>query len=498
MTFSSGQLTSFSGIVRVHPAPDSGLQASRIRLYELPAGLDWFATPNSSGAMTGEFTYLGVAATYATALTLDSFVNTNLTGLSGGVYSLIVPAASGAIVITGTVQRLNTAGTASAVMRLTLGGDNTGNNTLSGNITEVGTNSATLGLIKTGSGRWILSGASSSFTGAITIDGGTLSAQSNAGLGASTAAVTVTSPGVLELSGGVTVNKAGTQLTLHASDPITSVGDNTLQFATLPLAGTTTFTVGSGNALRLINSGAISGSAGITKDGVGELELGTGASSYSGTCTVSAGTLTVKSMNDQSAFGVFGNSTNRVALTGTLKFNGSANANTNKVELQGAAPSLDASGTSGATATFTSFAQTNTARTLTLTGSGEGIISATLANSTQATGVTKAGSGLWRLTGPVTIGGAVAVNEGRLRIQTATSNASMTSTVTVGASGVLELITEELASSSSTAGRVAGTGNMTVSGELKTRGGVTQKGQVRYGGNLTFNAGSKLYIGAAA
>ena len=44
----------------------------------------------------------------------------------------------------------------------------------------------------------------------------------------------------------------------------------------------------------------------------------------------------------------------------------------------------------------------------------------------------------------------------------------------------------------------AGTGNVVVNGIVKTRGGTTQKGQVRYGGNVVFNAGSSLYIGAAA
>jgi hypothetical protein len=71
--------------------------------------------------------------------------------------------------------------------------------------------------------------------------------------------------------------------------------------------------------------------------------------------------------------------------------------------------------------------------------------------------------------------------------------------VTIGASGTVELITDTLASSGATAGEVLGTGNVTCNGgTIKTRGGTTQKGQVRYGGNLTFGSGSTLYIGAAA
>jgi hypothetical protein len=71
--------------------------------------------------------------------------------------------------------------------------------------------------------------------------------------------------------------------------------------------------------------------------------------------------------------------------------------------------------------------------------------------------------------------------------------------VTIGASGTVELVTNTLASSGAGNGEVLGTGNVTVNGgTIKTRGGTTQKGQVRYGGNLTFGAGSSLYIGAAA
>jgi hypothetical protein len=45
---------------------------------------------------------------------------------------------------------------------------------------------------------------------------------------------------------------------------------------------------------------------------------------------------------------------------------------------------------------------------------------------------------------------------------------------------------------------VTGASNVTVSGTLVTGSGVNQRGQCRYGGNLTFAAGSVLAIGAAA
>jgi hypothetical protein len=46
-------------------------------------------------------------------------------------------------------------------------------------------------------------------------------------------------------------------------------------------------------------------------------------------------------------------------------------------------------------------------------------------------------------------------------------------------------------------GKVTGDGNVSVTGNLAVRA-ATQNGCARYGGNLTFNAGSKLRIGVAA
>ena len=66
----------------------------------------------------------------------------------------------------------------------------------------------------------------------------------------------------------------------------------------------------------------------------------------------------------------------------------------------------------------------------------------------------------------------------------------------VAAGATLKLITGLNPSLGS--GRVLGTSNVSVSGNLRTDGSVAQKGQMRYGGNLTFQAGAKLYVGSLA
>ena len=496
VTFSAGQLASFNGIVRVKTVPDVSFQAARIRLYELPGGLDWFAVPNNAGAMTGEFTYLGSAATYATNLTLDNYGNTSTASLTGGIYSLIVPNTSGALNITGTVQRLNTAGTASARMSLTLGGTNTGNNTLSGDISEVGTNSAILGITKVGAGRWVLSGANSSHTGIHTVSAGTLSAQSAKALGSATSAggVTISGTGKLELSGGITLNKSATAFTIHQTSPITSVGDNTVQTAGITLGGTTTFDVTTGNRLAIANSGAITDGAstfGLTKTGDGELALAAFANTYDGAVTVTAGTLAIGSV------GALGTGVATVQLTGNLKYTGTGETLSRATLLNGSAPSFEASG-SGAL-TVSNLSTSVSTKTLTLKGSNTGAntITSSLTDNSGILSLAKEDAGKWVVT-IRTYSGSTAVNAGTLRCE-ATNSATTTGAVTIGASGTVELVTNTLASSGTGNGEVLGTGNVTCNGGIiKTRGGTTQKGQVRYGGNLTFGAGSSLYIGAAA
>jgi hypothetical protein len=77
-----------------------------------------------------------------------------------------------------------------------------------------------------------------------------------------------------------------------------------------------------------------------------------------------------------------------------------------------------------------------------------------------------------------------------------TAGANTLSGTTNVTGGTLRLTTELDVSSPAT-GRVLGTTNTTVSNgaAIRTSTGTAQKGRMRYGGNLTFNSGSALYIG---
>lgn len=496
-TFPLGYLTSFGGTVGVLAFPAASQKYAKARFYELPGALKFIAYgSNTTPLIACDLIYLGSGQTKATNIIVDSITSSSPTGLTTGTYSLIQSGVSGALVISGTVTRTNSSAIASARMSLTLGGTNTANNTLSGDISEVGTNGAILGLTKVDAGRWVLSGANSSHTGIHTVSAGTLSAQSAKALGSATSAggVTISGTGVLELAGGVTLNKSATVFTIHQTSPITSVGDNTVQTAGITLGGTTTFEVTTGNRLAIANSGAISDGAstfGITKTGDGELALAAFSNTYDGAVTVTAGTLAIGSV------GALGTGVATVQVTGNLKYTGTGETLSRATQLNGSAPSLEASG-SGALTVSTLSSSVST-KTLTLKGSNTGAntITSSLTDNSGVLSLAKEDAGKW-VVGVRAYTGTTALNAGTLRCESANS-ATTTGAVTIGASGTVELITGTLASSGAGNGKVLGTSNVTCDGgTIKTRGGTTQKGQVRYGGNLTFGAGSSLYIGAAA
>lgn len=379
----------------------------------------------------------------------------------------------------------------------------TGLSAITGNFTATtGTN----GLRKLGTGQWSLSG-NNTYTGSTLIEAGTLVGSSNTALGAATSSgsSTISGTGQLVVSGGYSVNKSLTDFSVtNTSNPIqASGGTGTFRTKGLSLASsaTTTFNVASGDTLVLSteNAGVISGtSAAITKTGVGTLRLPASANTYTGAVTVTQGVLEVGSVANASVAAAWGAASSAVAVSSTLSYIGATGSSSRAVQMTGSAPTLDASGAGALT--LSNVTQDTTAKTMTVRGtnSDANTISSAIANNTGVVSLAKEDAGKWVLSGALSYTGTTAVNGGTLRVQTANSN-TISGAVTIGASGTVELVTDTLASTSASSGEVLGTGNVTVSGGVvKTRGGGTQKGQVRYGGNLTFGAGSTLYIGAAA
>lgn len=249
-------------------------------------------TKSGSGTfvISGNNTYTGATTIGAGTLRLGS-----ATTLTSGT-AVTVTGTLDLNNFNGTIGSLAGAGTVTSSVSgnpvLTLGGDNS-STTFSGVIQNG--SATTVGITKSGSGVFILSG-NNIYTGATTISAGTLRLGSAAALATNTA-VTVT--GTLDLNGfTVTIGS------LAGAGIVTS-----------SVAGTPLLTIGAANTNTTF-SGVIQNGSGITsisKSGTGILIV-SGTNTYTGTTTVSAGTLrlgSATSLADASA----------VTVTGTLDLN---------------------------------------------------------------------------------------------------------------------------------------------------------------------------------
>ncbi len=295
--------------------------------------------------------------------------------------------------------------------------------TVSGVISDGGANYA---LATAGSGVFALTGVNT-FGGGATI-GGTSTVQINnaQSLGAVSAAAT--------LAGG----------TLEATASIASSRAFNINGAgTIQVDPTYTYSISG-----VVADGSSSGA--LTKTGAGTLNLGSSSNSYTGGTTISAGTVQLGASTSGST-GPLGAVTNSLAVgaSGTLDLN----ANTLTVG------TLTGAGTVGNSAT--------TAGGITVSGTSSfgGTIVDTLGagSSTTALTVNGAGTNVFTLTGANTYTGGTTITTGTLALA---SGASLGGTaVSVGASGVLQLVGAASGSSSVTIGS-GSAGSVSLSGAL--------------------------------
>src|SRR2546425_933880 len=265
------------------------------------------------------------AAPSGSAVTVSGGATFDLRGFSDGIGSL-----AGA----GTV----TSGAAGAVV-LTAGGNNS-STTFSG-VMQNG--SGTVALTKTGTGTLTLSGANT-YGGATTVRAGVLDVQNNTALGATAGATTVAGGAALQLDGSglvvaepVTLNGtgiAGGGALRQLANTNTWSGTITLGSAARVNADAGTLTVsggitnggfpltvgGAGNTT--ISTTAISGTGGLTKDGTGTVTL-SASNAYTGTTTVSAGSLLVNGSQGSSAVSLNGGTLGGTGTVGAITSTGS-------------------------------------------------------------------------------------------------------------------------------------------------------------------------------
>ncbi|MCA9268187.1 MAG: autotransporter-associated beta strand repeat-containing protein, partial [Planctomycetales bacterium] len=177
--------------------------------------------------------------------------------------------------------------------QITFTGTNTGANTFAMPIQSTG---GLTTVNKTGSGRWVLTGAST-YSGPTNIQAGVLQIENSTALGAGTFSTndwTVISNGAsLHLNGNLAVTEHF-RLQGNGADGLGAIrslsGTSSISQA-MGLDGTTQFGVDAGSQLTIVNTiySAV-GTPGLTKSGLGTLIL-SGANSYNGGTNINGGTL---------------------------------------------------------------------------------------------------------------------------------------------------------------------------------------------------------------
>nr|WP_321241355.1 Ig-like domain-containing protein [uncultured Tolumonas sp.] len=286
-------------------------------------------------------------------------------------------------------------------------------------------------LAKTGAGTLTLGSASNNagWSGAMSVTGGTLVAQDGTRL----------SSGTLTLDGGTlsmtVVGTAGTSTTVSNAVTIGSGGG--------------TFNIGGGGGANIANfSGVFSGSGALTKNGAAILQLsGSNNASFSGSTTISAGTLRIAGASNLGS--------------GTITLNGATLVDTNTGT--DTVANAFVIGSSGATFSKTSG---TLALTGTLNGSGS---------------ITNSGVGALNHTG----GGTLTLDGATITRAASAGAVTLTSNIAVGSGGL---------TINSTGGDVTLKGNLSGSGSLSKQG-ISGSYLWLYGDNSSYSGAQTVVSG---
>jgi fibronectin-binding autotransporter adhesin len=309
-----------------------------------------------------------------------------------------------------------TNGTTGAVT-LNLNGSNAGANTISGLIQNQGTGaSGVITLDKSGTGLWVLSDGSNSFTGGVNITQGTLEITAAGALGTGTATV---NGGTLQL-GGITSTKA---LTFDAGSGLEGSGTS-VQNAVVTLANTASgaFTLETSSTATdsfTIDSGDLSAGAAtstISVAGAGTVTLG-GTNSYAGLWNLTSGTLSIGADLDLGPAPTPSAVANYLTFSGgTLKDTASMTLSSNRgIQLGTAGGTIDVA--SAQTLTYGGVIANVSAQTGGLTKTDTGTL--LLTNTNTYSGGTTLSAGTVDVQNSAALGsGALAINGGTLDLQT--------------------------------------------------------------------------------
>ncbi|WP_428939595.1 beta strand repeat-containing protein [Fontivita pretiosa] len=410
--------------------------------YNLASGIGSHASNDAANLLLngGTLRWTGLAATST---------DRNFT-LGGGGGGLDASGAAGATISFNGTMTASGAGNRT----FSLSGSNIGDNTLSSAIVDAGVGSVT-SLLKSGAGKWVLSGASS-YGGTTSISGGTLA-----------------------LSGGANRLPTGTAVTLSSGTAALDLGGNNQTIASLSGSGGTlalgagNLTVGDANTTSF--AGVITGSGGIIKQGSGTLVLSNVGNTYSGATVINEGAIEVNAIDDSGGSGI-GNAGNALTLDGgTLRYVSTVAGLTSRAYTVGpAGGTIDSSSAAVGDPLTLSGAMTASGtgdRTLTLQGTniGNNTLSGAIPNPVSGvTSILKKGSGRWIISGAAkTYTGTTTIEAGTLLL-----NAS-----NIIPDGNLIIINSP-------------TGGFELINQTETVGGITLHNGLLGGGTLLLSSGS--------
>lgn len=376
--------------------------------------------------------------------------------------------AAGTITVSGTVNSGNmTFGTQSGAITISGGTINfastvsltvNGTTTIDSLITGAGT-----GLTKAGGGALRLTNAANTYTGGTLIgastsgvleatflaNGGVASSIGASSNAAGNLVLSNVNAGVLRYIGATNAstdrlftlgNQQGYAGGFESTGAGTLILTNTGSVAFSQANSARLFSLGGSNTgqnilnTRLIDNGT--GALSFIKNGAGTWVVSNTSNSYTGTTTLSGGTLSISKITDYGVDSPIGRGTAGTAISfsnGALRYVGTGDDTNRLVQVSGGSGAILNNGSGAlnftASGNFNVQGSTTSARTLSLGGTNGGTISGAIQNNTgtgAALTLAKIGSGTWTLGATNTYSGATAVNAGTLRVQSGATTIAQT------------------------------------------------------------------------
>jgi fibronectin-binding autotransporter adhesin len=370
-------------------------------------GGNWSGLGGAAPVAGDDLIFPSGASNLSTSNDIAAGTSFNSITISGSGYTL---AGNSIALAAGNLSDTNTSGSNTISLAISMSATRTFSVNNSGEtLTVSGVISGAGGLIKNGgSGKLILSGANT-YSGATTINVGTLSISADNNLGTAPGSPTA---GQLTFNGGTLATTANFTLDANRGIALSSA-------ATIDVATSTTLTY----------NGIVAGANALTKSGTGALVLG-GVNTYSGTTEVAAGVLNIR---NASALGTTGNGTT-VDANASLQLQGGIAVGAEALTLNNAGVSgagaienvsginswsgtisLAGASTIGSTSGTISVSGNidNATFGLTVGGAGDTTLSGVISNTGA---LTKSGTGTLTLSGVNTFSGNTTISAGTLKL----------------------------------------------------------------------------------